>query len=107
MIRNIEAIRDWTKKYYYSKEEIQDFFAKSNAGLKAYNLIITGPALTTITITEQTQTDPQTYEITTDEEGNYKNLFFFHANSVIELTYTGSTSVSYTLSNYIDTISIS
>ena len=100
---NIEAIRDWSRRYFYTKSDVSEFFTKLNTGLTAYKLTIVGPANTSISITENAQSNPQSYSIKTASNGTYTGLFFFHAGSTLSLTGTGI-SASYVLSDYIDNI---
>lgn len=100
---NIEAIRDWSKRYFYTKADVSEFFTKLNTGLTAYKLTIIGPANESVNIVEDYQTDPQEYNIKLSSNGNYTGLFFFHAGSI--LTATGdSVSATLQLDDYIDTI---
>ena len=86
---NIEAIRDWANNYYPKSDDIADAFVKIGSGLTAYHLTIIGDTNTqTITIIEDTQTDPQTYEVQTIG-GEYTGLFFFHTGSTIHLYDNG------------------
>ena len=100
---NIEAIRDWSKRYFYTKSDIGEFFIKQSSGLSAYSLTIVGPANTQITINDNDQSNPQEYVITTDSRGTYQSLFFFNDGNTLTLTGTGIYE-SYTLSEYIATI---
>ena len=102
---NIEAIRDWSKRYFYTKSDVSEFFTKLNTGLTAYKLTIIGPANTTVNITENASTNPQTYVIKTQSNGIYTGLFFFHSGSTLNLS-AGSYSATHVLSNYVDIISL-
>lgn len=100
---NIEAIRDWSRRYFYTKSDVSEFFTKLNTGLTAYKLTIVGPANASISITENAQSNPQSYSIKTASNGTYTGLFFFHAGSTLSLTGTGIGS-THILSNYVDII---
>ena len=102
---NIEAIRDWSKRYFYTKSDVSEFFTKLNTGLTAYKLTIIGPADATVNITENASSDPQSYAIKTNSNGIYTGLFFFHSGSTLGLS-SGSYSAVHVLSNYIDIISL-
>lgn len=101
---NIEAIRDWANNYFPKREEINDLFLRIGSGLTAYNLTIIGDTNTqTITIIEDTQTDPQTYEVQTIG-GEYTGLFFFHTGSTIHLYDNGVLYNEHVLSDTTDTV---
>lgn len=102
---NIEAIRDWSKRYFYTKSDVSEFFTKLNGGLTAYKLTIIGPVNADITITDNDQTNPQEYVIKTSSSGVYTGLFFFNAGNTLSLTGDGI-SETYTLNDYIDTITL-
>ena len=102
---NIEAIRDWSKRYFYTKSDVGEFFTKLNSGLSAYSLTIVGPANTQITITDDDQTNPQEYVITTNTNGTYQSLFFFNEGSILTLT-DGTHYGSHTLTDYVDYIEL-
>ena len=82
---NIDAIRDWVDRYFYKKSEVNSFLIKLDSGLKAYILKINGVPNATVTITENAQTDPQSYEIDLNADGKYEYPFFFHSGSTITL----------------------
>ena len=100
---NIEAIRDWSKRYFYTKSEVAEYFAKSLNGLTAYKLTIIGPPSSSITITDNDQSDPQEYVVETDINGVYIDLFFFNEGNTLSLT-SGTYIASHQLDSYIDTI---
>ena len=102
---NIEAIRDWSKRYFYTKSDVAEFFAKSLNGLTAYKLTIIGPANTIVTITDNDQSDPQEYVIETADNGTYVDLFFFNAGNTLTLSGQG-VSATHVLDDYMDTIEL-
>ena len=102
---NIEAIRDWSKRYFYTKSDVSEFFTKLNTGLTAYKLTIIGPANTEITITDNDQTNPQEYVVKTDSTGKYIGLFFFNEGNALSLT-SGTYSASHQLDDYVDFITM-
>ena len=83
---NIEAIRDWSGRYFYKKSDVAEFFTKLNTGLMAYKFRIVSSPNANITITESALTNPQTYHITTYEDGRYDGLFFFHDQCTLTFT---------------------
>ena len=83
---NIEAIRDWSNKYFYTKDQVSDFFTKLNTGLIAYKLTIYGSKNSNIQITEDAISNPQTYNIKIPNDGIYTSLFFFHDASTLTFT---------------------
>lgn len=103
---SIDAIRDWANSYFYNNDQIADFFIKADLGLKAYKLTIIHTPSTEIDITEGAITDPQSYTITTDENGLYTDIFFFHSGETIYLNDGSGSAVSYTLSSYEDVIEL-
>ena len=103
---NIEAIRDWTKRYFYTKSDVSEFFTKLNTGLTAYKLTLVGPANTDIHIAEDYQTDTQEYDIKLLSNGTYSGLFFFHADSTLNIAGDDAYSV-WPLTKYIDIIYLS
>lgn len=103
---NINAIRDWTKNYYYDKSDIADLFIKASEGLVSYELTIIGGSSVDVTLTEDIQNNPQSYTITTDSNGEYTGLFLFHENSPLIITGSDSSYLEYTLNSQIDTIEL-
>lgn len=105
---NIEAIRDWANRYYYKESQIADFFIKADSlNLTAYKLTLIGPTDREITITENAQTNPQSYIIKTDSTGIYVGLFFFHSGSTLSFEDSlHSQYDTYTLSSYVDVIEL-
>lgn len=102
---DIVGIRDWSNRYFYNRDEIADFFIRSNqSGLKAYAFTIVGPTSTSIAITESASTNPQSYTVETDETGIFSGLFFFHTGSTLTLTPSGYSPTTYVLDEYSDTI---
>ena len=102
---NLEAIRDWSRRYFYTKSDVAEFFTRLNDGLTAYKLTIVGPVNTKITINDNDQTNPQEYVIKTSSNGVYIGLFFFNEGNTLSLSGTG-VATTYTLDKYIDTITL-
>lgn len=105
-VGSLEAIRDWGNGFFYTKEEIADFFIKSSEGLLPYKLTIMGRSSVNVTLVEDIQTDPQTYTITTDSNGKYTGVFLFHEDSPLLITGSDSSYLEYTLSSQEDTIEL-
>ena len=100
-IGNIRAVREWSRRYFYTKQDIGFFVTKMNAGLKAYALMIIGPRNKKVTI------NPGNYEFTLNSDGWYRYLFFFENNSEITLAIEDGDTITYQLNEYNDTINLS
>lgn len=100
-IGNIRAVREWSRRYFYTKQDIEFFVTKLNSGLKAYALMIIGPRNKKITI------NPGNYEFTLNSDGWYRYLFFFEDNSEITLAVEDGDTITYQLNEYNDTINLS
>ena len=98
---NINAIREWTRRYFYTKEEINYFMTKLDEGYKGYALMILGPRNAGITLY------PNNYHITLNSDGWYRGLFFFGEREQIELRVDDGTIITYQLDAYNDTINVS
>ena len=59
-IGNINAIREWSRRYFYTKEDINYFVTKLNEGYKGYALTFVGPRNTKVVI------NPEHYEFLKD-----------------------------------------
>lgn len=97
---NIEAIRDWSNRFFYTKEEIADLFIKMDSGLTAYKLTFHAQGSTELIVTETSQVNPQSYTFTTSNDGTYTGLFFFEGDPAV-ITCSGET---FTLNEYIKDI---
>lgn len=100
-IGNIRAVREWSRRYFYTKQDIGFFVTKLNSGLKAYALMIIGPHNKKVTI------NPGNYEFTLNSDGWYRYLFFFEDNSEITLAVEDGDTITYQLDEYNDTINLS
>ena len=100
-IGNIKAIREWTRRYFYTKQDINFFMTKLDQGLKGYALMIIGPRNKRVTI------NPGNYQFTLNSDGWYRYLFFFERNSEITLSVQDGETVTYQLNEYNDTINLS
>lgn len=100
-IGNIRAVREWSRRYFYTKQDIEFFVTKLNSGLKAYALMIIGPRNKKVTI------NPGNYEFTLNSDGWYRYLFFFEDNSEITLAVEDGDTITYQLNEYNDTINLS
>ena len=98
-VGSLEAIRDWGNTFFYTKEEIADFFIKSSEGLLPYKLTIMGRSLVSVTLVEDIQTDPQSYTVITDSNGKYTGVFLFHEDSPLLITGSDGSYLEYTLSS--------
>lgn len=101
---DVTAIRDWSNKYFYSKDEVDEFFVKSNAGLLAYKFTIIDTPSNEISVTEDASTNPQTYTFETGTDGIYTGLFFFHSGSTLTFNNGSGQGIVYELDELIDTI---
>ena len=100
-IGNINAIREWTRRYFYTKEDINYFISKLNEGYKGYALTIIGPKNKKVVIT------PGNYEFTLNSDGWYRYIFFFSQGQEITLEVEDGDTMTYQLDTYIDTINVS
>lgn len=100
-IGNIRALREWTRRYFYTKQDINYFITKLNEGLKGYALMIIGPRNKKVTIS------PGNYQFTLNSDGWYRHLFFFNHNQEIVLSVEDGTTMNYQLDEYNDTICLS
>lgn len=101
---NINAIRDWTKNYYYDKSDIADFFSKISLGLIGYKLTIIGDPNSEFTIVEDAQTNPQTYNDVFDSDGVCVGVYFFHEGSTITISDEAGSYNEHELDSYEDTV---
>lgn len=102
---NLEAIRDWSNRYFYKKSDVNEFFMKINAGLKAYKLTLLSSKNATINVVENVASNPQSYSVQTDRSGIYSGLFFFSSGSSITCT-CGSKTATVTLTDSVMTINV-
>ena len=100
-IGNIKALREWTRRYFYTKQDINYFMTKLNEGLKGYALMIIGPRNKRVTI------NPGNYQFTLNSDGWYRYLFFFNRNQEITLSVQDGITMNYQLDAYNDTICLS
>ena len=100
-IGNIRAIREWTRRYFYTKQDINYFMTKIDEGLKGYALMIIGPRNKKVTI------NPGNYQFTLNSDGWYRYLFFFNRNQEITLSVQDGITMNYQLDAYNDTICLS
>lgn len=100
-IGNIRALREWTRRYFYTKEDINFFMTKLNQGLKGYALMFIGPRNKKVTV------NPGNYEFTLNSDGWYRYLFFFNRNQEITISVQDGETITYQLDEYNDTINLS
>lgn len=100
-IGNIKALREWTRRYFYTKQDINYFITKLNEGLKGYTLMIIGPRNKRVTI------NPGNYQFTLNSDGWYRYIFFFNRNQEITLSVQDGITMNYQLDEYNDTICLS
>ena len=100
-IGNINAIREWSRRYFYTKADINYFITKLNEGLKGYALTIIGPRNKKVTIT------PGNYEFTLNSDGWYRYIFFFTLGQEITIEVEDGETITYQLDEYNDTINLS
>ena len=91
----------------YSKSEIDSFLISISNGLKAYLLTLRGVKNKYVTLTDSTGSTIITYHATTDNDGFYTGLFYFHDGATISITYdTLSEPITKTLSAYVDSVDL-
>ena len=101
IIGNISAVREWTRRFFYTREDINYFVSKINAGFKGYGLMIIGPRNKNIII------NPGNYTFTLNSDGWYRGLFFFTQGQAITITIEDGDSFNYQLTSYLDIINLS
>lgn len=100
-VGNIRALREWTRRYFYTKQDINFFMTKLNQGLKGYALMFIGPRNKKVAI------NPGNYEFTLNSDGWYRYLFFFERNQEITIAVQDGETITYQLDEYNDTINLS
>lgn len=101
---DLTAIRDWSRRYFYTKSEVSEFFTKLNTNLTAYKFNLIGPKNKTVTLADNATVNPQTYTIQLNPYGLYTGLFFFNEGETLTITVTDGETISYNLGPYTDTI---
>ena len=100
-IGNINAIREWSRRYFYTKEDINYFVTKLNEGYKGYALTFVGPRNKKVTV------NPNNYIFTLNSDGWYRHIFFFSRGQEITIEVEDGETITYQLDEYNDTINLS
>ena len=100
-IGNINAIREWSRRYFYTKEDINYFVTKLNEGYKGYALTFVGPRNKKVVV------NPGNYEFTLNSDGWYRYIFFFTLRQEITIEVEDGETITYQLDAYNDTINLS
>lgn len=100
-IGNIRAVREWSRRYFYTKEDINYFVTKLNEGYKGYALTFVGPRNKKVVV------NPGNYEFTLNSDGWYRYIFFFTHGQEITIEVEDGETITYQLDAYNDTINLS